>query len=138
MGITHLEVSGQNMKEFILMYLNLKLPLQAFAHAPIGSYKHIRVMSDSSSTNVYINKGGIKSKKCNEVAKKICLRCFKNNSFISAAHIPGKHNTETDKFSRKFNNNTEWQFNPQIFIEVTNTFGYPESDLLATRINKQL
>ena len=103
------------------------------------NYKHIRVMSDSVKAVSYINnKGGIKSKKCNEVAKEICLSCFKNNSLISATHIPGKHNIEVDKFSRKLNNNTEWQLNPKIFIEVTNNFGYPEIDLFASRINTQI
>ena len=73
------------------------------------SYKHIRVMSDSSTAVGYFNnKGNIKCKKCNEIAKEIWLWCFKNNSFISAAHISGKHNIEADKFSRKINNNTEW------------------------------
>ena len=64
-------------------------------------------MSDSSTAIAYINnKDGIKSKKCNEIAKEIWLWCFKNNSFISAAHMPGKHNIEADKFSRKININT--------------------------------
>ena len=36
------------------------------------------------------------------------------------------------------NNNTEWQLNAKIFIEVTNKFGYLEIDLFATRINAQL
>ena len=100
------------------------------------SYKRIRVMSDNATAIVYINnKSGIKSKKCNVVPKEILLWCFKNNSLISAAHIPGKHNVEADKFSRKLINNTEWQLNPKIFIEVFNKFGYPEIDLFATRIN---
>ena len=55
------------------------------------SFKHIRVVSDNSTTIVYINnKGDIKSKKCNELAKEIWLWSFRNNYFISAAHIPGK------------------------------------------------
>ena len=119
--------------------LELKAPFigtRTYCHN--RSYKHIRVMSDSSTAIAYINnKGGIKSKKCNEIAKEIWLWCFKNNSLISAAQIPGKHNIEADKFSRKLNNNTAWQLNPKIFIEVTNEFGYPEVDLFATRINTQ-
>ena len=84
-------------------------------------------MSDSSTAIAYINnKGGIKSKKCNDLAKQIWLWCFKNNSFTSAGHIPGKCNIEENEFSRKSNSNAEWQLNPEIFIEVTNTFGYPE------------
>ena len=61
-----------------------------------------------------------------------------NNFFISAAHIPGKHNIEADKFSKKSDNNTEWQLNPKIFIQFTNKIGCPEIDLFATRINTQL
>ena len=96
-------------------------------------------MLDSSTAIAYINnKGGIKSTKCNETAKEIWLLCFKNNSLISAAHIPEIHNIETDRFSRKFNNNTKWQLNPKIFIEVTNKFGYLKIDLFAKRINTQL
>ena len=100
------------------------------------SYKRIRVMSDNATAIAYINNtGSIKSKKCNEVPKEIFLWCFKNNSLISAAHTPGKHSIEADKFSRKLINNTEWQLSPKIFIEVFNKFGYPEIDLFATRIN---
>ena len=125
------------------MYINVVEFKAAFTGIRIychnRSYKPIRVMSDSYTTIAYINnKGGINSKKCNEIAKEIWLRCFKNNSLISAAHISGKQNTEADKFSRKINNNTEWQLNPKIFIEVTNKFGSPEIDLFATRINRQL
>ena len=67
------------------------------------------------------NKGGIKPKKCNEIAKEIWLWCFKNNTFISAAHIPEKHNIEADQFSRKSNNNTDWQLNPP---KITNKFNF--------------
>ena len=63
---------------------------------------------------------------------------FQKISFISSAHIPGKHNIKTDKFSRKFNYNTEQQLTPKKFIEITNNFAYPEVDLFATRINTQL
>ena len=70
--------------------------------------------------------------------QEIVLWCFKIKYFLSAAHIPGKHNIEADRFSRKFNNNTERQLNLRIFIEITNKFGYTEIDPFATRINTQL
>ena len=77
-------------------------------------------MSDSSTAVAYINnKGVIKSKKGNGIAKEIWLWCFKSKFFISAAHIRGKRNIEADRFSRKFNNNTEWKLKPKIFIENT-------------------
>ena len=38
------------------------------------SYKHIRVISGSSTAIAYINNnGGIKTKKCNEIVKEIWL-----------------------------------------------------------------
>ena len=103
------------------------------------SYKYIGVMSDTSTAVAYINnKGGINSQKCIEIAKRIWLWCFKNNSFISAVHIPGKHNIEADRFSRKFSNNTEWQLNLKIFIEITKKFCYTEIGLVVTRMKTQL
>ena len=93
-------------------------------------------MSSSSTAIAYINnKGGIISKKHNKIAKEIFLWCFKNNSFISAAHMPGKRNIEEDKFSRKFYDNAEWKLNTEIYIEVTKKFGDQEIDLFVTRID---
>ena len=77
-------------------------------------YKHARTTSYSSAVVAYINnKSDIKSKKYSEKKKEMWLWFFKNNSFISAAHIPGKHSIEVDQFSRTFNN-TDWQPNPTI------------------------
>ena len=82
------------------------IEIRKYCHS--RSYKYIRVMSDSSTAIAYVNnKGGMKSKKCSEIAKEIRLWCFKNNSFICSSHIPGKHNIEVDRFSRKRNDNIE-------------------------------
>ena len=87
------------------------IEIRKYCHS--RSYKYIRVMSDSSTAIAHVNnKGGMKSKKCSEIAKEIRLWCFKNNSFICSSHIPGKHNIEVDRFSRKRNDNIEWQLNP--------------------------
>ena len=51
--------------------------------------------------------------------------------------IPGKDNFEADKNSRKFQDATEWQLNPKIYKAVCDTFGTPEVDLFAGRINRQ-
>ena len=123
--------SGGQWAEHERMYINVLELKAAFIGIHIychnRSYRHIRFMSDSSTAIAYhYNKGGIKSKRSNEIAKEIWLWCFKSNSFTSAAHIPGKHNNEADRFSRKVNNNREWQLNRTIFIEITNTFGYPK------------
>ena len=117
--------SGGQLTEPEMIHVNVQklkvvfIGIRTYGHK--RSYKNIGVIPDSSTAIAFINnKDGIKSKKWNELAKEIWLRCFKNNSFIFAAHIPGKQNIEAEKFSRKSNNNTEWQLNPKIFIEVTN------------------
>ena len=94
------------------MHINVLEPKDAFieirTYCHNRSYKHISVMSDSSTAILYINnKGDIKSKKCNEITNEIWLWCFKDSSLISTAHILGKHNIEADKFYTKLNNNTE-------------------------------
>ena len=55
---------------------------------------------------------------------------------LSSAHIPGKDNFETDKNSRKFQDATESQLNPEIYKTVYDTFGTPGIDLFASRINR--
>ena len=59
------------------------------------------------------------------------------NLHISAAHIPHKDNFEADKYSRKFQDATKLQLNPKIYKAVCDTFGTPEIDLFASRINRQ-
>ena len=78
------------------------------------SHKHIGVMSDSPTA--------ITIKNAIKLQKILWLWCFKNTSFISAAHISRKHNIEADKCFTKFNNNTGWQLNRKIFIEITEVF----------------
>lgn len=101
-------------------------------------YKHIRVMCDNTTAISYINKkGGMKSHECNKIAKEIWIWCTIRDLHISAAHIPGKSNIEADNNSRKFQDATEWQLNPNIYKIICDTFGTPDIDLFASRINRQ-
>ena len=58
--------------------------------------------------------------------------------WLSAAHIPGTVNIESDKQSRVLEDATEWKHNPALFQKIVKNFGKPDIDLFATRINKQL
>lgn len=101
-------------------------------------FKHARIMSDNTTAITYINKkGGLKSSECNKIAKEIWLWCSSRELHVSAAHIPGKENLEADKNSRKFNDEIEWQLNPNLFKSICDMFGVPEIDLFASRINRQ-
>ena len=103
-------------------------------------YKHAHVMTDSTKAIAYINKkGGIKSIKCDKIAKDIWHWSYSNQLWISASHIPGVENYEAGALSRKFNDATEWKLNKNIFDKITKAFGImPNIDLFASRLNKQL
>ena len=89
-----------------------------------NEFSHVRVMSDNTTSISYINnKGGIKSKDLNALAKDIWLWCSNRNLWISAAHIPGLDNYVADSMSRKFNDAIEWQLNPKFFTDITYQFG---------------
>lgn len=40
--------------------------------------------------------------------------------------------------SRSFSDSTEWKLNEKVFNEICNTFFYPDIDLFASRLNRQL
>jgi hypothetical protein len=63
--------------------------------------------------------------------------CKQRNIWLTLAHIPGKKNFEADEKSRKFNDNTEWQLNPQYFQCLTKELGQPTIDLFASKLNCQ-
>jgi len=72
--------------------------------------------------------GGTKSNMCNEIAKDIWLWGVENNTWLSAAFIPGKENHEADKASRQFIDATEWMLNTNVFNESE---GYTDNPKMA-------
>ena len=101
--------------------------------------RHIRIMSDNTTAIAYINNmGGICSLECDEIVKSIWLYCKSIDAHLSTAFMPGNLNI-TDKKSRVFfSEATEWQLNPRIFQQITNTYFLPNVDLFASRLNHQL
>ena len=72
------------------------------------SHCHVRVEIDNTTAVSYINNmGGTHSKECNDITRELLLWCKSKNIWVSACHIPGKTNTETDACSRKKSINTE-------------------------------
>ena len=94
-------------------------------------------MCDNTTSISYINHmEGKKSEDCNSLAKEIWVLCIEMNLWISAAHIPGWNNEEADLYSLE--DATECQLNPAVFKNIIKTFGIPDLDLFASRINKHL
>ena len=120
-----------------LELLAIKFALKVFESQLSG--KHVKVLSDSTTAVCYINsKGGTKSPSCNDITCDIWSWGINNNTWLTAAHIPGVQNTDADRESRTFNERTEWQLNPEVFRQIQDLWVSPEIDLFATRVNRQL
>ena len=102
--------------------------------------KHVRVNTDNTTTMAYINNmGGMKSIALDDLAKTIWHFCIRTNTWLSSAFIPGRENTQADKKSREFDDNTEWMLSPEIFQKIVRKLGFsPSIDLFASRLNKQI
>ena len=100
---------------------------------------HILLRLDNTTAVAYLNNmGGVKSKDCDQAARDIWRWCMERNIWITAAHLPGRDNTEADERSRKFNDRNEWMLDKGIFKKISSKFGSPEIDLFASRLNNQL
>ena len=72
--------------------------------------------------------GGVKSNKCNSLAKQIWSWCIERDLWLSAAHVPGSEN-EADESSTKFNDNTEWMLDQNIFSQLVQIWQHPQTDV---------
>ena len=101
--------------------------------------KHIRIMTDNTTTMQCINnQGSARSPQCNEVAMSLWQWAIPKGIWLSAAHIPGVDNIEADKASREFNDNLEWSLDMDYFNTIVDFFGKPDMDLFASRLNHKL
>ena len=91
--------------------------------------KHLRILTDNSTSVSYINKQG---------GTEVWETCIQHLSHLSAAHIPGKHNVIADLASHKFQDSAEWMICTDILDKLCSIFGIPDIDLFESRLNKQL
>ena len=105
---------------------------------PKGKDVHIHLQLHNVTAVTFLNNmGGTHSKPRKKVARDIWLWCMRRNIWRTATHIPGIQNTTADKFSRKFQDRTEWQLKPNVFNVLIKRWGKPEIDLFASRHNYQ-
>ena len=83
----------------------LELKAGLFTLKPFAKDKsdiHIRLMMDNTTDVACITKMSTShSQRCNNITKLIWNFCFSKNIWVSAAHVPGIENKETDEESRK-------------------------------------
>lgn len=91
---------------------------------------------DNTTAIAYVNRmGGIQIRKLSKLAKEIWMWCEKRGLWIVASYISSKENTEADYESRRLEPETEFEISTDAFKEIIESFGTPEIDLFATRLN---
>ena len=85
---------------------------------------HIRIMTDNTTALAYVaHQGGVRSLRCQQVAKQIWFWAEENENWLSIAHIPGVENVLADHKSRHFADNLEWELNPKLFQKIIEVLG---------------
>lgn len=124
-------------KENHINFLELKaafLGLQCFSKNLKNCEILLRI--DNTTAISYINKcGGIQFPHLNSITREIWQYCEDRNIWIYASYINTKDNIEADVESRRIN--IEWELCSQAYNQIKHTFGNPEIDLFASRINSK-
>lgn len=91
---------------------------------------------DNTTAICYINRmGGVKFISYNNLAKEIWNWAQDRQIFLTASYIPSSENASADKLSRIKNIDTEWSLSLKSFRKIVDTFGHPQIDLFASKIN---
>ena len=117
--------------ELLAVFLGLKALLnQVTDHHLFDS--HIRIHNNKLG----LNKMGSKSPVLNDLTCTLCKWCADRKLWLSAAHILGVANVETNKLSRDLQLDTEWKLNSQLLKEALTVLEtQPTADLFASRTN---
>lgn len=100
----------------------------------------ILLKMDNTSAVACVNKmGSVKSIPMDKITHSIWEWAISKNNWIVATHLPGILNVEADRESRQQETRTEWMLNKSTFRYALKELDFrPETDLFASRINKQL
>ncbi|CAJ0929351.1 unnamed protein product [Ranitomeya imitator] len=121
----------------ILEIRAILLALRAFHHLLAAS--HIRIQSDNATAVAYVNhQGGTRSAQAMREVSHILHWAEDMGSVLSAVHIPGVDNWETDFLCRQGIDSGEWSLHPKNFRQICHHWGTPDVDLMASHFNAKV
>ena len=86
--------------------------------------KHVKLLVDNTAAVTIINQmGTCHSRVNNQLSQQIWSWCINHNVWLTAAHIPGKQNTEADRESRLTQRETKRTLQKPIFDAATKKLG---------------
>lgn len=110
--------------------------LKCFAKKLRGCEILMRI--DNTTAISYINRmGSVQYPLLNSLAKEIWRWCENRELWIFASYIKSRDNVEADFESRISNSDIEWKLDQNIFEKIIESFGVPDIDLFASRLNNK-
>ena len=114
----------------------VKLALSQLADSFKDCYLLLRI--DNTTAIAYVNKmGGLRHEKYNILARDIWQWAEKRKIVLKATYDPSKENQEADRLSRMLNEDAEWSLSDEVFVKITENFGFRLIDLFASAENKK-
>lgn len=93
---------------------------------------------DNTTAISYINRmGGIQYPHLTRITKELWEWCQSRNIIVYASYIRSADNTIADAESRRIHPDVEWELSDSVFYTITNTFGFPDVDIFASRVNRK-
>ncbi|KAH9640446.1 hypothetical protein HF086_018112 [Spodoptera exigua] len=121
-----------NYLEIMAAYIGLKI----FAKDMSNSQILLRI--DNTTAISYINRmGGIQFPHLTHVTKQLWQWCEYKSLYVFASYIRSSENFEADQESRRLHPDIEWQLADYAYHKIEATFGSPDIDLFASRLNNK-
>lgn len=93
---------------------------------------------DNSTAIAYINRmGGIQFPHLSKLSREIWQWCETRGLYVFASYISSVDNYIADAESRRIHADIEWELSDNAYRIICSSFGIPEIDLFASRINKK-
>lgn len=93
---------------------------------------------DNTTAISYINRmGGIQFPHLTNITRELWQWCECRKVHVMASYIRSSDNKTADEESRRVHPDIEWELADWAYQEIISTFGTPEVDLFASRINKK-
>lgn len=93
---------------------------------------------DNSTAISYINRmGGIQYPHLTQISREIWDWCERRGLFVFASYIKSTDNTIADYESRRCHPDIEWELADWAFEALCSSFGTPDIDLFASRVNNK-
>ncbi|KAG8550432.1 hypothetical protein GDO81_025882 [Engystomops pustulosus] len=131
---------GEESKRMSSNYRELEAILEAIKQSlPVIRGTDPKIASDNVTAVAFVNRqGGTRSEPLTNLSDQIFWLAETNLRSVSSIHIRGKDNLEADFLSRHLLRQGEWSLNRNVFSKITKLWGQPETDLFATRKNRQV